>query len=101
MSKAILVAAVAAGLSVAPLPSAAQNTTAQQNTVAQSTQPAASGETKPKSAKPLSPAQVALRQRQKQCGEEWQAAKAAGKIAKEMKWPQYWSACNKRLRSGG
>ena len=25
----------------------------------------------------------------------------AGKIQKSMTWPQYWSACNKRLRATG
>ena len=35
----------------------------------------------------------------KKCGAEWKAAKAAGKIEKGMKWPQYWSACNKRLKA--
>lgn len=46
-----------------------------------------------------SPAQVALRDRQKQCGVQWRADKAAGKIQTGQKWPQYWSACNKRLKS--
>lgn len=40
-----------------------------------------------------------MRERQKKCGAEWKAAKAAGKIEKGQKWPQYWSACNKRLKS--
>ena len=44
--------------------------------------------------------QLAVRERQKKCGAEWKEAKAAGKIEKGMKWPQYWSACNKRLKSG-
>ena len=42
---------------------------------------------------------LAMRERQKKCGAEWKAAKAAGKIEKGMKWPQYWSACNKRLKA--
>jgi hypothetical protein len=42
--------------------------------------------------------QTAARERQKKCGAEWKEAKAAGKIEKGMKWPQYWSACNKRLK---
>jgi hypothetical protein len=37
----------------------------------------------------------------KKCGAEWKAAEAAGEIAQGMKWPQYWSACNKRLKAGG
>lgn len=45
--------------------------------------------------------QLAARERQKKCAAEWKADKAAGKIASGMKWPQYWSACNKRLKSAG
>ena len=56
---------------------------------------------KQKSKKPPTPAQLAFRAREKKRGAEWRAAKAAGKIKKGMKWPQYWSACNKRLKSGG
>jgi hypothetical protein len=46
-------------------------------------------------------AQQAMRERQKKCGAEWKAAKAAGKVEKGMTWPKYWSACNKRLKLGG
>ena len=46
-----------------------------------------------------SPAMAAMHERQKKCGAEWREAKAAGKIEKGMKWPQYWSACNKRLKA--
>jgi len=56
---------------------------------------------KAKAKKPPSAGQQAMHERQKKCGAEWKAAKAAGKIAKGMKWPQYWSACNKRLKGGG
>jgi hypothetical protein len=41
----------------------------------------------------------AMHARQKQCGAEWRAAKAAGTIQKGMKWPKYWSDCNKRLKA--
>ncbi|MBX6426047.1 MAG: hypothetical protein IRZ09_09020 [Variibacter sp.] len=58
-------------------------------------------EKKQGAAKQPSPAVAALRERQKKCGAEWRAAKAAGKIEKGMKWPQYWSACNKRLKAAG
>ncbi len=54
-----------------------------------------------KTARPPTPAQQAQRARQKKCGAEWKAAKAAGKIEKGMKWPQFWSACNKRLKGEG
>jgi hypothetical protein len=42
-----------------------------------------------------------MRERQKKCGAEWKEAKAAGTVAKGQKWPQYWSACNKRLKAAG
>ena len=42
-------------------------------------------------------AQLAERSRQKQCGAQWKADKAAGKTASQT-WPQYWSACSKRLK---
>jgi hypothetical protein len=45
--------------------------------------------------------QMAVRERAKKCGAEWREAKAAGKIEKGQKWPAYWSACNKRLKSAG
>jgi hypothetical protein len=56
---------------------------------------------KKRAAKPASPAVTAMRERQKKCGAEWREAKAAGKIEKGMKWPKYWSACNKRLKAAG
>lgn len=43
------------------------------------------------------PGQVAEVSRQKQCGTMWKADKAAGKTG-TMTWPQYWSACSKRLK---
>jgi hypothetical protein len=39
------------------------------------------------------------KERRKKCSEEWQAAKAAGKTANQ-KWPQFYSACNTRLKGG-
>lgn len=47
--------------------------------------------------KAASEGQLAARERQKKCGEEWKALKASGKQG-EQKWPQFWSACNKRLK---
>ena len=91
MRRAILAAAVAAALIGAP----AFLTPAQ----AQNTAPAAA--TTAKTKKPPSAGQQAMRERQKKCGAEWKAAKAAGKIEKGMTWPKYWSACNKRLKAGG
>lgn len=48
--------------------------------------------------KPLSPGQVAFRARISECGEQWQKAKAANKTGGKT-WPQYWSACNTRLKA--
>lgn len=41
--------------------------------------------------------QMAARERQKKCGAEWREAKAGGKTG-GLKWPQYWSQCNARLK---
>jgi len=41
--------------------------------------------------------QMAARDRQKKCGAEWKEAKASGKTG-GLKWPQYWSKCNARLK---
>lgn len=43
----------------------------------------------------------ASRARQKQCGEEWRKLKAAGQVPADQKWPQFWSACNARLKTSG
>lgn len=93
MHKHLIAVAVATGLIAAPLPSAAQSTGAQTTAAATTTTT-----TKPK--RQPTPGQLAARERQKKCAAEWNEAKASGKIEKGMKWPQYWSACNKRLKSG-
>jgi hypothetical protein len=93
MSKALFAALLAAGLIAAPLPALLQTA------AAQTAQPADQKQAKAK--KPPTAAQLAEREHIKKCGEECKAAKAAGKVEKGMKWPQYWSACNKRLKSGG
>lgn len=55
-------------------------------------------------AKPAGPkgaptaAQQAMYDRERQCGKMWQADKAAHKTPAGQTWPQYWSACNKRLK---
>lgn len=94
MSRISLAAAIAAVLiAVSSLPLLSPPA------AAQSAQPAAAAKKKTK--KPPTPGQLAARARQKKCGAEWREAKAAGKIAKGMSWPKYWSACNKRLKAGG
>jgi hypothetical protein len=56
--------------------------------------------TKPAAAaKPVTDGQAAMRAREKQCGAEWKAQKAElHKTNPAMKWPQFWSECNKRLK---
>ena len=56
--------------------------------------------TKPAAAaKPITDGQAAMRAREKQCGTEWKAQKAElHKTNPAMKWPQFWSDCNKRLK---
>jgi len=44
---------------------------------------------------------AAMHARQRACGAEWKADKAAGKIPAGMKWPQYWHECNKRKKAEG
>jgi len=90
MYKAIIAAIVAAGLLAAPLSPLTQTATAQTDQAKT-----------PKAKKPPSAGQLAARERQKKCGAEWKEAKAAGKVEKGMKWPQFWSACNKRLKAAG
>jgi peptidoglycan hydrolase CwlO-like protein len=89
MHKRLFAAVIAAGLIVSALPALAQTTT--------TTQPAAA-EKQTKTKKPPTAGQIAAHERLKKCGAEWKEAKTAGKIEPGMKWPKYWSACNKRLK---
>lgn len=41
--------------------------------------------------------QMAARDRQRKCGAEWKEAKAGNKTG-GLKWPQFWSRCNARLK---
>jgi hypothetical protein len=47
-----------------------------------------------------SASQLAARERQRKCAAEWKSAKTAGKVETGMKWPKFWSQCNKRLKGG-
>lgn len=87
MYQRILAVLTAAALLAAPLPSLAQTPTAQTTAT-------------PAKKREPTPGQLAARERQKKCAAEWKQAKADGKVEKGMKWPQYWSACNKRLKAG-
>ena len=84
---------LAAGLIISPLPALIHGASAQS---APST-----ADKKASAKKGATSNQLALRERQKKCGAEWKAAKKDGKMDKGMKWPQYWSACNKRLKASG
>jgi len=88
MYKIMFAAVIAAGLMAAPLPVLTQSATAQ----------AAPDKKEAKPKKEPSAGMIAMRERQKKCGAEWKEAKAAGKVEKGQKWPQFWSACNKRLK---
>jgi Ni/Co efflux regulator RcnB len=93
MFKALYAALLAAALFAAPI------ATLQPNAAAQTTAPAPGKKAKTK--KPPTAGQLAARERMKKCAAEWKEAKAAGKVEKGMKWPKYWSACNKRLKTAG
>ncbi|MCA0275295.1 MAG: hypothetical protein LCH86_04740 [Proteobacteria bacterium] len=51
--------------------------------------------------KPLSPGEVAFRQRIHECSTEWQSEKSAGTLPAGAKWPQFWSQCNAKLKAQG
>ena len=61
---------------------------------------AESAAAKPAAAKPKD-ARQAEYARERACGQDWKADKAAGKIPAGTKWPQYWSDCNKRKKAAG
>ena len=56
----------------------------------------AAGEAKAK--KEPTAGQLAARERMTKCSVEWKQAKAEGKLAKDAKWPKFWSECNTRLK---
>ena len=51
-----------------------------------------------KASRPPSAAQAALDTRRKDCAAQWKQAKADGKT-NGMKWPQFWSQCNSKLKT--
>ena len=97
MSKRLFAAVLVSGL-IAATPF---NANAQTTTTTPAAAPAAAPAPAATKKKIASASQIALRERQRKCGAEWKLAKAGGKIEKGMKWPQFWSACNKRLKGGG
>ena len=42
---------------------------------------------------------MSFNERRKKCSVEWKEMKAAGKTS-ALKWPKFWSDCNKRLKQG-
>lgn len=96
MYKALFAAALVTAMVAAPLPHLISGAAAQYMQSAAPAEPA-----KAKTKKPLTPGQIAARERQTKCAAEWKAAKAAGKVEKGETWPKYWSACNKRLKTAG
>ena len=63
--------------------------------------PAPTTAEKPVAEKPVSEGRKAEYARERACGKEWKAAKAAGTRPSGMKWPQYWSECDKRKKAEG
>ena len=50
--------------------------------------------------KPADP-QEAEHARERACGADWKAEKAAGKVPAGITWPKYWSECDKRKKAAG
>jgi|SRR5689334_24452225 hypothetical protein len=65
--------------------------------------PAAPAAAKPAPAATKKPAdgRQAEYARERACGVDWKADKAAGKVPAGMTWPKYWSECNKRKKAAG
>jgi len=82
-------APAAAPAAAAPAPAAAAPAPAAPKTAAEP------------SKKPVSAGRQAMVTRERACGADWKAAKAAGKIPAGQKWPQYWSECDKRKKAEG
>jgi hypothetical protein len=57
--------------------------------------------TKDASGKALSAGEIAFRRRIKKCGVEWHQDQDKGDLPENETWPQFWSACNMRLKKEG
>ena len=55
--------------------------------------------TKEKTKKSEDKSGMSFNDRRKKCSAEWKEMKAAGKTS-ALKWPKFWSDCNKRLKQG-
>jgi hypothetical protein len=65
-----------------------------------STKPAAAMTAPAATKKPADP-QEAEHARERACGADWKAERAAGKVPAGMTWPKYWSECDKRKKAAG
>ena len=66
------------------------------------TPPAATAPAPAATKAPVSAGRTAMLARQRQCGAEWRSTKATLVVQTPgLKWPQYWSQCNKRLKAAG
>ena len=74
-----------------PTPAATKTTASKMTTTKSAAATTADG-------KPLTPGQIAFRERISECGDQWQKAKATNKTGGKT-WPQFWSACNTRLKA--
>lgn len=92
LAAAFVALALAGGPALAQSPAPAPNAQGGSAAVARN---AAGGSTR--TAREPTAGQMAARQRQKTCGAEWKDAKATGKTG-GLKWPQYYSKCNARLK---
>jgi hypothetical protein len=63
--------------------------------------PAATAKTAPTATKKPADGRQAEYARERACGADWKADKAAGKVPAGMTWPKYWSECNKRKKAAG
>ena len=85
MTKVLFAAVLAAGPIAAPLPKLTQTAAVQTQTDKKKTKKETKAKKQPSAGM--------------KCGAEWKEAKTASKIEKGQKWPQIWSACNKRLKA--
>ncbi|MGL4495248.1 MAG: hypothetical protein ACRCXM_14020 [Beijerinckiaceae bacterium] len=79
-----------------PAPAATQPSTP----AVQPAQPVASQSAEPKARRGKPSTGGNFAERRTRCSSEWKEAKAANKTGGQ-KWPQFWSACNTRLKAAG
>jgi hypothetical protein len=91
-----------AGAPAAPAATTANPLKPTPATTAAPAAPAAATAAKPASDKPVSEGRQAMLAREKACGAEWKEKKVElRKADPKLKWPQYWSQCNTRLKAAG